>query len=154
MLASASDAVILGYNIRPEANARKLAEREQVDIRLYRVIYEIIDDVKSAIHGLLEPEYEEIVLGQAEIRQIFKVSKIGTVAGSYVLEGKISRNANMRVIRDGIVIHEGRIESLKRFKDDAKEVNTGFECGILLENFNDLKEGDILEAYEKRKVSA
>jgi translation initiation factor IF-2 len=154
MLASASNAVIIGYNIRPEANARKLAERERVDIRLYRVIYEIIDDVKSAIHGLLEPEYEEIVLGQAEIRQIFKVSKIGTVAGSYVLEGKISRNANMRVIRDGIVIHEGRIESLKRFKDDAKEVNTGFECGILLENFNDLKEGDILEAYEKRKVSA
>jgi len=154
MLASASNAVIIGYNIRPEANARKLAERERVDIRLYRVIYEIIDDVKSAIHGLLEPEYEEVVLGQAEIRQIFKVSKIGTVAGSYVLEGKISRNANMRVIRDGVVIHEGRIESLKRFKDDAKEVNTGFECGILLENFNDLKEGDILEAYEKRKVSA
>jgi len=154
MLASASNAIIIGYNIRPEANARKLAEREHVDIRLYRVIYEIIDDVKSAIHGLLEPEYEEVVLGQAEIRQIFKVSKVGTVAGSYVLEGKISRNANMRVIRDGVVIHEGRIESLKRFKDDAKEVNTGFECGILLENFNDLKEGDILEAYEKRKVSA
>jgi translation initiation factor IF-2 len=154
MLASASNAIIIGYNIRPEANARKLAERERVDIRLYRVIYEIIDDVKAAIHGLLEPEYEEMILGQAEIRQIFKVSRVGTVAGTYVLEGKISRNASMRVIRDGIVIHEGKIESLKRFKDDTREVSTGFECGILLENFNDLKEGDILEAYEMRKVSS
>lgn len=154
MLASASNAIIIGYNIRPETNARKLAEKERVDIRLYRVIYEIIDDVKAAIHGLLEPKYEEIILGQGEIRQIFKISRVGTVAGTYVLEGKISRNANMRVIRDGVVIHEGKIESLKRFKDDAKEVSTGFECGILLENFNDLKEGDILEAYEMRKVTA
>jgi len=154
MLASASNAIIIGYNIRPEANARKLAEKERVDIRLYRVIYEIIDDVKAAINGLLEPKYEEIILGQGEIRQVFKISRVGTVAGTYVLEGKISRNANMRVIRDGVVIHEGRIESLKRFKDDAKEVGTGFECGILLENFNDLKEGDILEAYEMRKVTA
>ena len=154
MLASASNAIIIGYNIRPEANARKLAEKEQVDIRLYRVIYEIIDDVKSAIHGLLEPEYKEVVLGQAEIRKLFKASRLGTIAGTYVLEGKIIRNAGMRVIRDGVVIHEGKIESLKRFKDDIREVSTGFECGILLENFNDLKEGDILEAYELRKVSA
>lgn len=154
MLASASNAIIIGYNIRPEANARKLAEKERVDIRLYRVIYEIIDDVKAAINGLLEPKYEEIILGQGEIRQVFKISRVGTVAGTYVLEGKISRNANIRVIRDGVVIYEGRIESLKRFKDDAKEVGTGFECGILLENFNDLKEGDILEAYEMRKVTA
>lgn len=153
MLASASNAIIIGFNIRPEANARKLAEKEQVDIRLYRVIYEIIEDVKAAINGLLEPEYEEKVMGQAEIRQIFKVSRIGTVAGSYVLEGKISRNANMRVIRDGTIIHEGKIESLKRFKDDVKEVNTGFECGIVLENFNDLKEKDILEAFEIMKVN-
>ena len=152
MLASASNAIIIGYNIRPEANARKLAEKEQVDIRLYRVIYEIIDDIKAAILGLLEPKYEEAILGQAEIRKLFKVSKVGAIAGSYVLEGKITRNARMRVIRDGIVIHEGKIESLKRFKDDVREVSSGFECGILLENFNDLKETDILEAYEMIKV--
>lgn len=152
MLASASNAIIIGYNIRPEANARKLAEKEQVDIRLYRVIYEIIDDIKAAILGLLEPKYEEAVLGQAEIRKIFKVSKVGAIAGSYVLEGKITRNARMRVIRDGVVIHEGKIESLKRFKDDVKEVGSGFECGILLESFNDLKEADILEAFEMKKV--
>ncbi|NMB35185.1 MAG: translation initiation factor IF-2 [Firmicutes bacterium] len=152
MLASASNAVIIGYNIRPEANARKLAEKEQVDIRLYRVIYEIIDDVKAAILGLLEPKYEESYLGQAEIRKIFKVSKVGSIAGSYILEGKITRNASLRVIRDGVVIHEGKIESLKRFKDDVREVSSGFECGILLEGFNDLKEEDILEAYEMKKV--
>lgn len=152
MLASASNAVIIGYNIRPEANARKLAEKEQVDIRLYRVIYEIIDDIKAAILGLLEPEYEESYLGQAEIRKIFKVSKVGSIAGSYILEGKITRNASLRVIRDGVVIHEGKIESLKRFKDDVREVGSGFECGILLEGFNDLKEEDILEAYEMKKV--
>ncbi|NLJ56448.1 MAG: translation initiation factor IF-2 [Firmicutes bacterium] len=152
MLASASGAIIIGYNIRPEANARKLAEKERVDIRLYRVIYEIIDDVKAAILGMLEPKYEEEVMGQAEIRKIFKVSRLGSIAGSYVTEGKITRNAKMRVIRDGVVIHEGNIESLKRFKDDVREVGTGFECGILLENFNDLKEEDILEAYEMKKV--
>ncbi len=152
MLASASGAIIIGYNIRPEANARKLAEKEHVDIRLYRVIYEIIDDIKAAILGMLEPEYEEEVMGQAEIRKIFKVSRLGSIAGSYVTEGKITRNAKMRVIRDGIVIHEGNIESLKRFKEDVREVGTGFECGILLENFNDLKEEDVLEAYEMKKV--
>ncbi|MGI6307884.1 MAG: translation initiation factor IF-2 [Dethiobacteria bacterium] len=152
MLASASNAIIIGYNIRPEANARKLAEKERVDIRLYRVIYEIIDDIKAAILGMLEPKYEEEVLGQAEIRKIFKVSRLGSIAGSYVLDGKITRNAKMRVIRDGVVIHEGNIESLKRFKDDVREVGTGFECGILLESFNDLKEEDILEAYEMKKV--
>ncbi|MDO9535263.1 MAG: translation initiation factor IF-2, partial [Bacillota bacterium] len=152
MLASASNAIIIGYNVRPEVNARRLAERERVDIRLYRVIYEIIDNVKAAINGLLEPEYEEVVLGQAEIRQVFKVSKIGTVAGCHVRDGKINRNAGIRVIRDGTVFHEGKIDTLKRFKDDVKEVNTGFECGILVENFNDLKEGDILEAFEMRRV--
>lgn len=152
MLASASGAIIIGYNIRPEANARKLAEKERVDIRLYRVIYEIIDDIKAAILGMLEPKYEEEVMGQAEIRKIFKVSRLGSIAGSYVTEGKITRNAKMRVIRDGVVIHEGNIDSLKRFKDDVREVGTGFECGILLENFNDLKEEDVLEAYEMKKV--
>ncbi len=153
MLASASNAIVIGFNVRPEPNARKLAEREEVDIRLYRVIYEIIENVKAAINGMLEPEYEEVVLGQAEIRHLFKVSKLGTVAGSYVLEGVIKRNAGIRVIRDGKVIHEGKLESLKRFKDDVKEVTSGFECGILLENFNDLKEVDILEAFQSRKVT-
>ncbi len=152
MLASASNAIIIGFNIRPEPNARKLAERERVDIRLYRVIYEILEDIKAASLGLLEPEYQEEILGQAEVRQIFKVSKVGNIAGTYVQEGKILRNAGIRVIRDGTVIHEGKIDSLKRFKDDVKEVNTGFECGILLENFNDLKEGDIIEAYHMKEV--
>ncbi len=152
MLASASNAIIIGFNIRPEPNARKLAERERVDIRLYRVIYEILEDIKAASLGLLEPEYQEEILGQAEVRQIFKVSRVGNIAGTYVQEGKILRNAGIRVIRDGTVIHEGKIDSLKRFKDDVKEVNTGFECGILLENFNDLKEGDIIEAYHMKEV--
>ncbi len=152
MLASSSNAIIIGFNIRPEPNARKLAERERVDIRLYRVIYEILEDIKAASLGLLEPEYQEEILGQAEVRQIFKVSKVGNIAGTYVQEGKILRNAGIRVIRDGTVIHEGKIDSLKRFKDDVKEVNTGFECGILLENFNDLKEGDIIEAYHMKEV--
>ncbi len=153
MLASASNAIIIGFNVRPEANARKLAEKEEVDLRLYRVIYEIIENIKAAINGMLEPEYEEVVLGQAEIRHIFKVSRLGTVAGSYVLEGTINRNAGIRVIRDGKVVHEGKIESLKRFKDDVKEVAGGFECGILLENFNDLRESDILESFIFRKVT-
>ncbi len=153
MLASTSNAIIIGFNVRPEVNARKLADKEEVDLRLYRVIYEIIEDVKAAINGMLEPEYEEVVLGQAEIRHIFKVSKLGTVAGSYVLDGTINRNAGIRVIRDGKVVHEGKIESLKRFKDDVKEVASGFECGILLENFNDLREIDILESFIFRKVT-
>jgi len=154
MLASASNAIIIGFNIRPEPNARKLAERERVDIRLYRVIYEILEDIKAASLGLLEPEYQEEILGQAEVRQIFKVSRVGNIAGAYVQEGKILRNAGIRVIRDGTVIHEGKIDTLKRFKDDVKEVNTGFECGILLESFNDLKEGDIIEAYHMKEVPA
>jgi translation initiation factor IF-2 len=152
MLASASNAIIIGFNVSTDANVRKLGEKERVDIRLYRVIYEVLDDIKAAIHGLLKPEYEEVNLGQAEIRQTFKVSKVGTIAGSYVREGKITRNANIRVLRDGKIIHEGKISSLKRFKDDTREVTTGFECGILLENFNDLKEGDILEAYVIEQV--
>ncbi|NLX91240.1 MAG: translation initiation factor IF-2 [Firmicutes bacterium] len=154
MLASASNAIIIGFNVRPEPSARKLAEKEGVDIRLYRVIYEIIENIKAAINGMLEPEYEEVIFGQAEIRHLFKVSKLGTVAGSYVLEGTIKRNAGIRVIRDGKVVHVGRIESLKRFKDDVKEVPSGFECGILLENFNDLREVDILESFSSRKVTS
>jgi len=153
MLASVSNAIVIGFNVRPEINAKKLADKEGVDLRLYRVIYEIIENVQAAINGMLEPEYEEVVLGQAEIRHIFKVSKLGTVAGSYVQDGTINRNAGVRVVRDGKVVYEGKIDSLKRFKDDVKEVASGFECGILLENYNDLKEADILEFFTTRKVT-
>ncbi len=152
MLASASNAIIIGFNVRPDVNARKANEKEKVDIRLYRVIYDAIDDVKAAMSGLLEPEYREVMLGRAEIRKIFKASRIGTIAGCYVLEGKVERDASIRVVRDGIVIHEGKIESLKRFKDDVKEVPQGYECGMALEKFNDIQEGDIIEAFTMEAI--
>ena len=152
MLASASRAVIIGFNVRPDSQARKAAEREGVEIRLYRVIYDLLDDVKKAMEGLLEPEYEEVVLGRAEVRQVFQVPKVGKVAGCYVLEGSISRNAKVRLIRDGVVVYEGGISSLKRFKDDVREVAAGYECGIGLTDFNDIKEGDVIEAYELKEV--
>ncbi|AQS59337.1 translation initiation factor IF-2 [Desulforamulus ferrireducens] len=147
MLASASNAIVIGFNVRPDVNARKLAETEKIDINLYRVIYEVIDDVKKAMSGLLDPEFKEVVIGHVEVRKTFKASKIGTIAGCYVTEGKITRDAGVRVIRDGIVIHEGKLDSLKRFKDDAKEVAQGYECGIALERYNDIQEGDIIEAF-------
>jgi len=154
MLASASNAIVIGFNVRPDNNARKLAEADQVDIRLYRIIYEAIEDIKAAVTGLLKPIMKEVILGQAEVRQLFKVSRLGSIAGSYVIEGKLTRNAMIRVIRDGTVILDGgRIESLKRFKDDVREVLTGYECGILLENYNDLHEGDIIEAYVMEQVA-
>jgi translation initiation factor IF-2 len=154
MLASASNAIVIGFNVRPDSNARKLAEQDRVDIRLYRIIYEIIEDIKAAVTGLLKPVMKEVILGQAEVRQLFKVSRLGNIAGSYVLEGKMTRNALVRVIRDGtVILDNGRIDSLKRFKDDVREVLTGFECGILLENFNDLHEGDIIEAYMMEQVA-
>ncbi len=152
MLASASNAIIIGFNVRPEPNARKMADSEDVDIRLYRVIYEPIDDVKAAMTGMLAPQFKEVVLGQAEVRQLFKISRLGTIAGSYVLDGKITRNADIRVIRDGVVIHEGKLETLKRFKDDVREVATGYDCGIMMEKFHDFKEGDIVEAYTMQQV--
>ena len=153
MLASASNAIVIGFNVRPDANARKLAEQDKVDVRLYRIIYEAIEDIKNAVTGLLKPIMKEVILGQAEVRELFKVSRLGNIAGSYVIEGKITRNAMIRVIRDGTVVHDnGKIDSLKRFKDDVKEVLTGYECGILLENFNDLNEGDIIEAYAMKQV--
>ncbi len=153
MLASASNAIVIGFNVRPDANARKLAEQDKVDVRLYRIIYEAIEDIKNAVTGLLKPIMKEVILGQAEVREVFKVSRLGNIAGSYVTEGKITRNAMIRVIRDGTVVHDnGKIDSLKRFKDDVKEVLTGYECGILLENFNDLNEGDIIEAYTMKQV--
>ncbi|MDW7650594.1 MAG: translation initiation factor IF-2 [Bacillota bacterium] len=152
MLASASNAIIIGFNVRPEPSARKMAERENVDIRLYRVIYEAIENVQAAMSGMLAPTFKEVVLGQAEVRHLFKVSKLGTIAGCHVIDGKITRNADIRVIRDGIVIHEGKMDTLKRFKDDVREVVTGYDCGILMEKFNDYKEGDILEAYTMQQV--
>jgi translation initiation factor IF-2 len=154
MLASASNAIVIGFNVRPDCNARKLAERDQVDIRLYRIIYEAIENIKAAVTGLLKPIMKEVIQGQAEVRQLFKVSRLGSIAGSYVIEGKINRNAMIRVIRDGIVILDsGKIDSLKRFKDDVREVQTGYECGILIENFNDLREGDIVEAYIMEQIA-
>lgn len=146
-LASASGAVIIGFNVRPDAQAQRLAEEENVEIRLYRVIYDLIDDVKLALKGMLEPEYKEKILGRVEVRNTFRHSKVGTIAGCYVLDGKVTNRALGRLLRDGVIIYEGKIASLKRFKDDVKEVNTGYECGIMLENFNDIKEGDEIEFY-------
>jgi translation initiation factor IF-2 len=152
MLASASNAIIIGFNVRPDVNARKAAEIEKVDVRLYRVIYDAIEDVKAAMSGLLDPEYREVTLGRAEIRKIFKASKIGTIAGCYVVEGKIERDAGVRVVRDGIVIHEGKLDSLKRFKDDVKEVVQGYECGLALERYNEIQEGDVIEVFTTEAV--
>jgi len=147
MFASASNAIIIGFNVRPQPAAITLSEKDKVDIRLYRVIYDAIEDIESAMKGMLEPEYKEAVLGHAEVRATFKASSIGTIAGCYVTDGKINRNNEVRIVRDGVVIHEGKISSLKRFKDDAKEVNTGFECGISIERFNDIKEEDVIESF-------
>ncbi|MBS4024842.1 MAG: translation initiation factor IF-2 [Clostridia bacterium] len=152
MLASASNAIILGFNVRPDANTRKAADKEAIDIRLYRVIYDAIEDIKSAMSGLLDPYIKENVIGRAEVRAIFKVPKAGNIAGCYVVEGKITRSCKIRVIRNGIVIHEGELDSLKRFKDDAKEVSQGYECGIGVERFNDIKEGDIIEGYVYEEI--
>ncbi|WP_404452661.1 translation initiation factor IF-2 [Virgibacillus necropolis] len=152
ILASASNAIVIGFNVRPDVNAKKTADSEKVEVRLHRVIYNAIEEVESAMKGMLDPEYEEKVIGQAEVREIFKVSKIGTIAGSYVTEGKLTRNSGVRVIRDGIVQFEGELDTLKRFKDDAKEVAQGYECGITVKNFNDIKEGDVIEAYVMQEI--
>ena len=152
-LALTSRAIVVGFNVRPDVQARDLAEKEGVDVRLYRVIYDAIDDIRSALGGMLKPEERETQLGRAEVRAVFRVPKVGLIAGSYVLEGTIIRNARARVIRDGVVAYDGRIGSLRRFKDDVREVSEGFECGIGIANFNDVKEGDIIEAYEVREVA-
>jgi bacterial translation initiation factor 2 (bIF-2) len=152
LLATASNAIIIGFNVRPNTNAKRLAEQEKVDIRLHRIIYKAIEEIESAMKGLLEPEYEEKVIGQAEVRTTFKVSKVGTIAGCYVTDGKVTRDSGVRVIRDGVVVFEGEIESLKRYKDDVKEVQQGYECGIVIKNFNDIKEGDIFEAFVMEEV--
>ncbi|WP_026771345.1 MULTISPECIES: translation initiation factor IF-2 [Sediminibacillus] len=152
ILASASNAIVIGFNVRPDNNAKKAAETENVDVRLHRIIYKVIEEIESAMKGMLDPEFEEKVIGQAEVREIFKVSRIGTIAGSYVTDGKLTRDAGVRVIRDGIVIYEGEIDTLKRFKDDVKEVAQNYECGITVKNFNDIKEGDIFEAYVMEEI--
>jgi len=153
MLASASDAIVIGFKVRPDARVSEIIEKEGVDVKLYDVIYDAISDVKNAMEGMLEPIYKEVVQGRAEVLQVFKVSKIGTIAGSRVTDGKLTRNAKLRLLRDGVVIHDGSFLSLKRFKDDAKEVLSGFECGIGIENFNDIKEGDIIETYIKEEIA-
>jgi translation initiation factor IF-2 len=152
-LALTSDAIVIGFNVRPDVKARELSEREGVDIRLYRVIYDAIDDIKAALSGMLKPEEQEIELGQAEVRATFRVPRLGVVAGCYVTQGTITRDAQARIVRDGVVVYEGRIGSLRRFKDDVREVAQGYECGISVENFQDVKEGDVIEAFEVREVA-
>ena len=151
-LAAASNAIVIGFNVRPDVNAKRAADQEGVDIRLHRVIYKVIEEIESAMKGLLDPEFQEKIIGQAEVRETFKVSKVGTIAGSYVTEGKISRDSGVRIIRDSIVIFEGELDTLKRFKDDAKEVAKGYECGITIKNFNDIKENDIIEAFIMEEI--
>ena len=153
-LAAASDAIIIAFQVRPSAQARRLAEQEGVDIRQYSVIYDAIEEVKDAMEGMLSPEIKEEITAQVEVRQVYHISKVGTVAGAYVIDGKVSRTNKARVIRDGIVIFTGAINALKRFKDDVKEVTTNFECGISLVNYNDLREGDIIETFAEVEVKA
>ncbi|MCQ6274136.1 translation initiation factor IF-2 [Bacillus sp. V3B] len=151
-LAAASNAIVIGFNVRPDNNAKRAAEAEKVDIRLHRIIYKVIEEIEAAMKGMLDPEFEEKIIGQAEVRQTFKVSKVGTIAGSYVTDGKITRDSGIRLIRDGVVIFEGVIDDLKRFKDDVKEVSQGYECGITIKNYNDVKESDVIEAYIMEEV--
>ncbi len=152
MLASASKSVIYGFNVRPDANVRKKAQEEGVEIRLHNIIYKAVEEMEAAMKGMLAPVYEEVVIGQAEVRKTYKVSKIGTIAGCMVIDGKVVRDCKVRLIRDGIVIYTGKLASLRRFENDAKEVSSGYECGLTIENYNDIKEGDIVEAYEDQEV--
>ena len=151
-LAAASNAIVIGFNVRPDVNAKRAAEAEKVDVRLHRIIYKVIEEIEAAMKGMLDPEFQEKIIGQAEVRQTFKVSKVGTIAGSFVTEGKITRDSGIRLVRNGVVIFEGQIDALKRFKDDAKEVSKGYECGVTIKNFNDVKEGDIIEAYVMEEI--
>ncbi len=152
MFASASNAIVIGFNVRPDATARALAEKEKVDVRTYRVIYNAIEDVEAAMKGMFKPVFKEVEMGRVSVRNTFKISGVGTIAGAYVQDGKVTRNAQVRVVRDGVVVYDGKISSLKRFKDDVKEVASGYECGISFENFNDVHEGDVIEAYTMEQV--
>ncbi|HEX4353602.1 MAG TPA: EF-Tu/IF-2/RF-3 family GTPase, partial [Polyangiales bacterium] len=153
-LASASNAVLIGFNIRPDETAKRLADNDGVDLRFYQVIYEIEEDLRKAMRGMLAPVFREVTLGRAEVREVFKVSKVGTIVGCYITSGKITRNAKARVLRDSAVVFDGEVESLRRFKDDVREVAENFECGIQLARFQDLKVGDIIEAYTTEQVAA
>jgi translation initiation factor IF-2 len=154
LLASASDAIIVGFNVRPDRQTSDLAKQEEVELRLYSVIYDLLNDIKQAMLGMLEPTVREVVMGQAEVRQLFKVPKIGVIAGCFVNEGKVSRGAEVRLLRDNVVIYTGKVGSLRRFKDDVSEVRQGYECGIGIANYNDLKEGDVIEFFVMEKVAA
>jgi len=151
-LAYASSAIIIGFNVRPDNNAIVIADRDNVEIKTYRIIYDALDDIRSAMIGMLEPEYKELVIGRCEARLVYKISNVGTIAGCYVLNGKITRNCKVRVLRDGIVITESTLGSLKRFKDDVKEAAAGYECGLSVDRFNDIREGDIIEAYIMEEI--
>ncbi len=152
MLAATSKAIIIGFNVRPDSAARNSAVRSNVDMRMYRVIYDCINEMEAAMKGMLAPQFREAIIGNAEVRQVYKVSGIGTIAGCYVREGKIQRACSVRIVRDGIVIHEGVLASLRRFKDDVKEVAESYECGLSIEKFNDIKEGDVIEAFVMEEV--
>jgi len=154
MLASASNAIVIGFNVRPEPKTQALAEKEGVDIRLYSIIYELVDDIRKAMEGMLAPTIKENILGRAAVREAFRISKVGTIAGCYVTDGKILRASRVRLIRDNIVIYDGKMSSLKRFKEDVREVLSGYECGIAIEGFNDIKTGDTIEAYQMEEVAA
>ena len=152
MLASTSNAIVVGFNVRPDPVAKGLAERNKVDMRMYRVIYECMEEIEAAMKGMLAPKFKEVELGRVEVRKVYKISNVGIVAGCYVTEGRVTRNAQLRLVRDGIVIHEGEIASLQRFKDSVKEVVAGYECGITLEKFTDIKPDDIFECFEMQEI--
>ena len=154
MLAATSGAVIVGFNVRPDAAAGESASRSNVDIRMYRVIYDCINEIEAAMKGMLAPKFKEAVIGHAEVRVVYRVSKVGTVCGCYVTDGKIVRNSQVRLLRDNIVVHEGALASLRRFKDDVKEVVQNYECGIQIEKFNDIKEGDVIECFIMEQIEA
>jgi translation initiation factor IF-2 len=153
MLAAASNAIVVGFNVRPNAEAKALADREGVDIRTYRVIYQLTEDIQRALIGMLSPERVEEVLGEVEVRQTFRASRVGTIAGCMVTQGSIQRGAQVRIVRDGTIVHDGRVGTLKRFQDDVREVTQGFECGLTIDGYNDIKEGDVLEVYTVREVA-
>ncbi|HSA57200.1 MAG TPA: EF-Tu/IF-2/RF-3 family GTPase, partial [Gemmatimonadaceae bacterium] len=153
LLARTAGAIIVGFHVRPDNNARAAAEREGVDIKLYKVIYEAVDDIRARLEGLLRPEEREVILGEAQVREIFKVSRVGTIAGCSVRSGVISRQSRVRVVRDGVEVYAGSISSLRRFKEDVREVKEGYECGIGIENFNDIKVGDVIECFRKEQVA-
>jgi translation initiation factor IF-2 len=152
LLATASDAIIVGFNVRPQGNARTIADREEVDIRTYSIIYDAINDLKDAMEGMLSPEMREEISGNVEIREVYKISKVGNIAGCMVISGKIFRDSLIRIIRQGIVVHQGTLSSLKRFKDDVKEVAKGYDCGLQIKNYNDIEEGDLIESYKEVAV--